>query len=164
MRLSSLVSLLVVTASFALGGCAADADQTSSEAAGQGESALVGSARAHQTFESKTPAAALAAEAARTRTVKITGEAVAVGRTGMIVGQGASPAFTETAEMEEGLVSGLDTAPRADLNVDIGINPIELVQVDPAFGARLPSNQQLSGSGSAEAYQETAASTAHREP
>jgi hypothetical protein len=45
MRLSSFVSLLVVTASLALGGCAADADQT--ETTGTGAAALVGSPRAN---------------------------------------------------------------------------------------------------------------------
>jgi hypothetical protein len=42
MRFSSIVSLVVVTASFALGGCAADAESTSSEVTAQGQAALVG--------------------------------------------------------------------------------------------------------------------------
>jgi hypothetical protein len=46
MRFSSLVSLLVVTASFALGGCAADAEE-SGETTGTGETALHGSPRVH---------------------------------------------------------------------------------------------------------------------
>jgi hypothetical protein len=43
MRLSSLVSLVVVTASLALGGCAADADQTAGEDTAKGEASLVSS-------------------------------------------------------------------------------------------------------------------------
>ncbi len=46
MRLSSLVSLVVVTASLALGGCAADADQTAGEDTATGEASLVASKRA----------------------------------------------------------------------------------------------------------------------
>jgi len=43
MRLSSLVSLVVASASLALGGCAADADQTAGEDTAKGEASLVAS-------------------------------------------------------------------------------------------------------------------------
>lgn len=46
MRLSSLVSLVVVTASLALGGCAADAEQTAGEDTAQVEAALFASKNA----------------------------------------------------------------------------------------------------------------------
>lgn len=167
MRFSSLVSLLVVTASFALGGCAADAEQASSEATGQGQSALVGSARAHQTFENKgttAESAAFAAEAARTRVVDInSGETVAVGRTGMVVGRGANGEFTNTVDIDDGPAAGIDRAARAQL-VDEGfaVNPAQLAEINPAFGAHLPGSQQLSRSG--EAHQDTATSRAKRDP
>lgn len=166
MRFSSLVSLLVVTASFALGGCAADAEQTSSEATGQGESALVGSARAHKIVESTgttAQAAARGEEAARTRVIDpITGQAVAVGRTGMNVGRGANPELTQTVDMEQGLAAGIEATDRADILVELAANPAELVGIGPAFGARLPGSQQLSRSG--EAHRDTSTSGAKRVP
>lgn len=165
MRFSSLVSLLVVTASFALGGCAADAEQTSGEATGQGESALIGSARAHQIVENKgiAQSAARGEEAARTRVVDpVTGQAVAFGRTGLNVGLGQSAEFTQTVEMEVDLAANIDKTGRADVIVDRAANPAQLVEVDPAFGARLPGSQQLSRAG--EAHQETSTSGAKRVP
>jgi hypothetical protein len=68
MRFSSLVSLLVVTASFALGGCAADAEQTG-ETTGTGEAALVGSPRANTDTSVET------ARVAANANTKVTNEA-----------------------------------------------------------------------------------------
>jgi hypothetical protein len=162
MRFSSLVSLVVVTASFALGGCAADADPTSGEDTGQGESALVGSARAEERFQDKGTPAARSAEAARTRTEKLNGQAVAVGRTGKIVDRGASAELTQKTEMEVGQAAGIDKAARADMIEDLAVNPVELVEIEPSIGARLPGSQALSRSG--EAHEQTNTSGAKREP
>lgn len=130
MRFSSLISLILVSASLALGGCAADAEPASND--GTSEAALNGVGTPSVDKNSKHGGYAVNSdEANRTRIVDVyTGAAANVEKVRIIEGRAA--------------------------------NPVELAQIDPAFGAHLPQSEQLSRSG--EAFMETSTSSAKRVP
>ena len=127
MRCSSLVSLVLVTASLALGGCAADAEPGSSEPA-TSEAALTGLGTPSVDKTTKhAKYAANADEAARTRI------------TNVYDGVAANRELTDLVAINKGRAA----------------HPVELVNIKPAFGAHLPQEKQLSASSESAVTYET---------
>lgn len=112
MRFASLVSLLVVTASFALGGCAADATPTPGETGTSEATNALGVARTLDVNGMHERYAARADEAARTRIFDMYAEV------------GANGAFREVGE-----------------NVGRS-RRIDVLEIDPATGNTIPSNER----------------------
>ena len=175
MRFSSLVSLLVVTASLALGGCAADAESASSDPSTSAAALTgIGSPSVDKTGKHSNEAA-LADQAVRAvdrghavnseLTAKVgieTGLAASTeltAKVGVIAGRAANSELTDTVGVIAGRAANAEFTDTVGINAGRAANPGELVTVGPEFGAHLPDQQAHSRSG--QAHLTTSTSSAH---